>query len=179
VSTPEPKAAIVPEIKVEKPVAPERYVVKAPRALPQGQTLDEEVLSIFSNVANDQKLTSEQAQTLADKVMPAIMQRGLDQQRQLQEKWIKEIQTDTELGGAKLQETLANAKAVLDAAGTQGLRDLAAGPLGNNPDFIRLLTRFHPFVKEDRFVNGGRGGPVDLNDDAAVAGKLYGKSPKG
>jgi len=159
-----------------KPEAPELYEFEVPKGLPDEHQLDEQVLDSFAEVARELDLSQSKAQKLLDKVVPTIHRRAMEQQAELHTKWIEAVKTDKEIGGPKLDENLAVAKKAVKAYGNAELQQLLNGPLGSHPEVLRFLVKVGRKVSEDKFVGGNEGQSVNLNDEAAMAKKLYPKS---
>ena len=79
-------------------------------------------------------------------------------------------------GALKHDENLAVAKRGIKAANDPELTQLLNGPIGSHPAIVRLMFRFGQTVSQDKFVGSEKGQSVDLNDDSAMARKLYPKS---
>ena len=135
--------------------APESYEFQAI----EGSDLDVDSVPVqaFSEVAKELNLTQEQAQSVLDKVAPALKQQNEEQINQLREEWVSSVKSDSEIGGDKLSENLGKAVRVLDAYGTPELKSLLGETgLGDNPEVIRFLVRAHQDIGEDRFLTGSQ-----------------------
>lgn len=67
------------------------------------------------------------------------------------------MSADPELGGPKLQENLAAAKAAMLASTTPPLQELLArSGLGDHPEMIRHFLKLAPLYRDDKFVPGGQ-----------------------
>lgn len=158
--------------------APELYEFEMPKGLPENHQLDEQVVDSFAEIARELNLSQPKAQKLLDKVVPTIHRRALEQATALHEEWREAVKTDKTIGGQKLDENLAIAKRAVAAFGDSDLQQLLNGPLGSNPAILRLLYRAGSKVSQDKFIGGDNSGPsVDLSDGAAMARRLYPKSP--
>lgn len=151
--------------------APESY---EPFTLPEGASIDPATNDKLVALAKELNLTQAQAQKIADLGAEQSQQFAKLQQEQFtkaNEEWINATRTDKEIGGDKLQETLATAKKALDAFGTPELTELLNGSgFGNHPEVIRLFAKIGKAVSEDGFVRGGTA--TGKSDRAADA--LYG-----
>jgi hypothetical protein len=148
--------------------APESYNFVAP----EGDKFSDEVLSVYSDVAKDLNLTQEAAQSMLDRLAPAVKASQEKQMEVARTEWADQALADKEFGGEKAQENLAVAKKALDAFGSDGLRELLdATGLGNHPEIIRAFYRAGKAISEDGFV-AGRGGDTQNGD----ARKLYSAS---
>jgi hypothetical protein len=133
--------------------APETYEFKAP----EGATLDDAVVSQFSEVAKELNLPQDAAQKILDKMAPAMAARQAEQIEAIRTDWANTARADKEFGGEKLTENLGVAKKALDQFGTPELRALLNDTgMGNHPEVIRFMYRAGKAISEDGFVQGGR-----------------------
>jgi len=168
-----------PDAEPPAPKAPENYEFTVPDGLPEGYELDSTVIGQVGKVAKELDLTQEQAQSLVSEVWPVMHRRTEEQQAALNNEWVSQTKADPEIGGLKLDDSIISAKLAVKAYGSEGLQELLKGPIGNHPEVVRFMAKVGATVSEDKFVGGeNREGEVDLNDDAAVAKKLYPKSPE-
>lgn len=138
----------------DKPVVPEKYEF----TLPEGQTVDAAAVEAFSEFAKDAGLTQEAAQSLMDKLAPAMQARQTQAVETAKATWAGEAQADKEFGGDAFNENLSVAKKAIDAFGTPALRTLLnESGLGNHPEIIRAFYRAGKTISEDRFVPSGSG----------------------
>lgn len=159
-----------PAAETPKPEgAPEKYEFKAP----DGKEYDAAVLEPFSAAAKEAGLTQAAAQTILEKMAPALAARQSEQVTAVQTGWVNDSKSDKEFGGDSLPANLAIAKTALDTFATPEFRKLLDDTgLGNHPEVIRTLVRVGKGLKEDSFVGGGATkGPTD------IAAKLYPNSP--
>lgn len=127
--------------------------------MPEGVELDKAAADEFTTFAKDAKLTPEQAQKVAD-IGAAMIQRQAQQFATTIETWQTAVKTDPEIGGDKLDATLASAKSVLATFGKPELTAvLDQTGLGNHPELIRLLANIGKKMSPDTFV-GGKQEPV-------------------
>ena len=135
--------------------APESYEFQAI----EGADLETDSVPVqaFSEVAKELNLTQEQAQSVLDKVAPALKQQNEDYINNVRSEWVESVRTDPEIGGDQLQENLSKAVRVLDAFGTPELKSLLGETgLGDNPEIIRFLYRTYQDIGEDRFLTGSQ-----------------------
>jgi len=133
--------------------APEKYEFKPT----DGQQFDDKVLGAFADAARGLNLTQEAAQSMLDKMAPAMQARQAEQMAAIRSEWAESAKSDKEYGGAKLAENIALAQKALDKFGTPELRSLLVeSGLGNHPELIRAFVRAGKAISEDQFV-GGRG----------------------
>lgn len=76
----------------------------------------------------------------------------------MSEQWVADLKSDKELGGEKLNENLATAKAALTQFGTPALVELLnTSRLGDHPEIVRAFYRAGKAIADDSIVPGGRG----------------------
>ena|SRR5580765_6690 len=161
----------------EQPVVPEKYDLK----LPKDVLIDESMMSEFTAFGKENKWTNEQAQKVADlhlKAIGAFVNKMDGEFVQTVEGWHKELVGDKDLGGAKLDASMVQARKVMGMASTvpgvnvERLKaDLDKTGMTTHPDIIRLFHFFGQFIGEDnKFMRGGTTG--DGEKDAATI--LYG-----
>lgn len=136
--------------------APEKYEdFKAP----EGVTLDAEVLGEFTEYARELGLNQEKAQKAVDmaaKLMQKAQNAHVEAYKAQQGEWVKSLQTDPEIGGAKFLETQAAANKALDTFGDAELVDyLKATGLSNFPPLFKAFHKIGKLLAEDKFVTGG------------------------
>ena len=138
--------------------APESY---ADFTLPEGLTVDEEMLKEAAPIFKEMGLTQEQAQKQVDlyvKGVQAAAQKQVDAFNQLKESWRESSKTDKEFGNDKFDENLKVANSALTKFGTPEfsklLRDYG---LGNHPEVIRFAYRVGKLTQEDNPGAGDAG----------------------
>jgi len=160
---------------------PEKYDLK----LPEGTIVDEPMMAEFTTWAKENKFTNEQAQKAAELHMKAIgafaaRQAGefADQQRT----WLEELKADKEIGGAKVDTTLAVARKILGSddgsipplpipgLDAKKLRaEMNRTGLGNFPEMVKLFHFFGQFVGDDhKWVPTHKPASGEPKSDAAV-----------
>jgi hypothetical protein len=126
-----------------------------------GLEADKDVTGEFKQVAKELNLSQDKAQKLVDlqnKLMQNQGKRLQESWENTQNDWKKATTEDKEIGGPKLQESLASAKKVLEKFGTPALNKIVEEyGMGNNVEFIRLLTKVGNTIKEDSMNTGGSG----------------------
>ena len=122
---------------------------------PEGLELDADSVGVFKQVAEELSLSQEQAQSLLDKMAPAMNSRQAEMMSKARDDWRQQATSDKEFGGDQLNENLAVAKKAMDAFGTPELAQLLnESGLGNHPEVIRVFYRAGKAISEDSFVNG-------------------------
>lgn len=145
-----------PEIKVEDAKAQDAPLTYSDFTLPDGVEVDTETMSEARALLGEMKLPQEQAQRLVDFYAGKIRQFGASQMEswvKLNEKWVGDFKADKEIGGERIQDTVAAATRAMDRFGTPGLREaLIMTGAGNHPEVIRFVARVGRATAEDRFV---------------------------
>jgi hypothetical protein len=148
--------------------------------LPEGATVDSDSLKAASTLFADSGLNQEQAQKFIDLAVSrekAQAESGLRAFVDLQNKWVSEIKADPDIGGERLQATIASATRAIDRLAIPGLREaLDLTGAGNNPAIVKAFARIGQMIAEDRFRPGNGAPPVAPRSPAEV---IYGAQPKG
>ncbi|MBF0164465.1 MAG: hypothetical protein HQM01_08230 [Magnetococcales bacterium] len=135
--------------------APDQY---ADFVMPEGVTADDGMKGEFGAIAKELNLTQEQAQKLVDfyagKAAQAH-QAPYQQWMEMQTKWRQEVEHDPEIGGAQLNQNLAQAKQAIEQLGGNPLRQaLNATGAGNNPAIVKAFVKMGAMMAEGSFVKG-------------------------
>lgn len=178
---PEPaKPAETPEPPVKKQSGPdtssERYTLKPT----EGSTIDAKVVDTYAEAAHKLGISQEQAQKLLDTVSPTIGARQTEMLDATRKQWLEETRTAKDIGGDRLDESLAKAAHALDKFGTPALRELLdASGLGNHPDMVRAWSAVGRAISEDTVVttNAPAAPPVGSRTSDQLAAAMFG-SPK-
>jgi len=163
------------DAEARKKAIPEKYELKFTETTPQE---DRDAVVAY---AKQHGMTIEAAQKLADHNQ-ALAVAWNTRQQQLRkseaEQWKKEVQTDKEIGGDKLADTLRVAKRAIDRFAPKDspmMKFLDETGYGNHPLWVRLMFEIGKTMKEDSPPNGGDGsdgGPKPWGS------RLYGGGPK-
>lgn len=156
---------------------PETY---EPYKLPEGVQVDEALLGEFNTVAKELGLTQAQAQKLVDlqAKTAAAGETGraefLEQALKAQsDKWVNEIKSDPELGGAKFDATVSTAvKAISTFFGDDFRELLNESGIGNNPALIRGMHKIGLAISEDKLVIPGS--DASVTEDKRAADVMFG-----
>ena len=148
--------------------------------LPEGATVDGDSMKSASDLFADSWLNQEQAQKFIDLAVSreqAAARKGLQAFVDLQTKWVSEIKADPDIGGDRLQASLASATRAIDRLAIPGLREaLDLTGAGNNPAIVKAFARIGQMISEDRFRPGNGAPPATQRSPAEV---IYGAQPKG
>lgn len=154
--------------KAADPVVPEKYEFTAP----EGHTLDESVVSVFSEVAKELKLTQDAAQQLVDKLAPALAtattkgaEAFFDGIGGAPATWAGQAKADKEFGGDKFDANLSVAHKAMTLATPEMRALLNKTRIGDHPEMVRWMYRVGKALSEDTFV-GGQPKPAVPDDPA-------------
>lgn len=132
--------------------APEEY---EPFSLPEGVAAGSEVQAAFAETARKMGLSQEAAQEMTDKLSGAVYKSVVDHAANMSMQWAEQTRKDTEIGGDRLEKSLALANRAFDAFASERLReDVKKSGLGAHPEFIRFLAKVGEAVSPDGFVSG-------------------------
>lgn len=147
--------------------APESYV---DFEMPEGMTVNTEMLEAFTPAFKELGLTQDQAQqlvTIEAGLVQAQQQAQYDAFTQQIEEWGTTAKNDQEYGGDKFEESVGFAQKAVNELGTPELKEaLESSGMGNHPEMIRLMTRIGRMMGEDTL--GGGQGVADKKDHASV-----------
>ena len=141
------------------PEAPEAYEAFT---LPEGASLDAEQLAEASALFRSVALSQEQAQKFVDLALARdarLAERAAEQGAkafvELQNRWVAEVKADPEIGGGRLEPSLALARRAIDRLDVPGLGaalDLTGA--GNHPAVVKAFVRLGQMMAENRFRPG-------------------------
>ena len=148
--------------------APEKY---ADFKLPEGQEIAPAVLTEVAALAKELNLPQDKAQKVFDaaaKQAKGQAEAQLATITSLNNEWIAAVKSDKEIGGDKLAENLASAKAAMLATSTPQLQVLLdKSGLGNHPEVIRHFLKIAPAFAADKTLPNGKS-PGDTKSAAKV-----------
>jgi hypothetical protein len=153
-----PEAEAPPESAPAEPDAPISYDFK----LPEGVAKDDPLLAAYTEAAAEAKLPADVAQAVLERLSPKLteaLQAPYRLWSETQTKWQEEVKADPEIGGSRLQPTLAGIARMLDDPRycDPGLRAaLSATGAGNNPAVIRSFAKLAKAVTEGGMVPAGK-----------------------
>lgn len=144
--------------------------------MPDGVTIDAEMLASASPVFKDLGLTQDQAQKLVDyqaSQTSAAATKQTDDFNQMIDGWTTQSQNDKEFGGDKFEENVAVARQAIDKFGTPELKTLLSDHgVGSHPEVIRFMVKVGKLTAEKPIDGGGR--PVSPQADRTE--RLYPKT---
>ncbi len=123
---------------------------------PEGVTLDKASTDEFVAIAKELKLPKEAAQKVVD-IAVKREQALINTRNTMVNDWAEQVKADKDLGGDKLQETLATASKAI-ALGPPELKELLnTSGIGNHPAVVKWAYAIGKALSEDRFVSGKAG----------------------
>ena len=147
--------------------------------LPEDAKLAPEVLESTKTLAKELDLSQDQAQKVADLLAQASTTSSqaataalADRFKATTTQWLAELKADKEIGGDKLDASVAKARAAMEAVAAPELVALLRhSGLGDNVHVVKHFLRIAPAVLQDRTVQSGNqpGGPRK-----SAAERLYG-----
>jgi hypothetical protein len=156
--------------------APEAYETFT---LPEGVEIDEATLGEATAMFKDIGLPQDKAQKLVDFYTGKLAAAAEAPQKlweATQADWQGQVRADPEIGGAKLDATIATAAKAIDKFGGTELRAaLDITGAGNHPEVIRFFARVGASLSEADFVAGNPKGAAGTKQ--TVANVLYPTDP--
>lgn len=130
--------------------------------VPEGVTLDPDLIADFKPIAKELGLSQVNAQKLVD-LQLAIETKRQAKEAEVVKSWADQAAKDQEIGGAKIKENLDIANQTFDKLATPELKQLIqASGINNHPEFIRMWVRIGKQVVEDSMhMSGGRTGEAE------------------
>lgn len=155
-------------------------------SLPEGLTVDKELMGSFLEVANEAKMPKEVAQKLVD-LQTNAMQKASESISQawseMQEQWREEVKKLPEFGGENLSKTTAHISRLIESFGGTAEEQKALRQVfdftgaGNNPQMIAFLGRLSKeLVTEGVPVTGQ---PSSQKSGASLAERMFPDNPSG
>lgn len=164
-----------PEVKVAEAPQEIKYDLK----LSEGSLLDKARIDEVLAEAKQGKLTNEQAQSLLQREEQAVdkYQKALeDQVEKNKTEWLKQLESDKDVGGAKWKENAETAHLFLKQHADQGMMDfLNKSGLGNNPSVFKFVLKLANMAKPDQMVNGGQS-THQVDSEQARLDRMYPKT---
>ncbi|RJT42107.1 hypothetical protein D3227_04810 [Mesorhizobium waimense] len=149
--------------------------------MPEGVTVDQELLDALGPKFAAKQMTVREAQELTDeyvKIETARTAKRVEDWGKTLSGWVDTAKKDSEIGGDKWDGTVQAGQRAVNALGSPGLKEyLNASGGGNHPELIRFMAKVGAMISEDKPATGGaegQGKPVD------AAHKLFpNDAPKG
>ena len=144
---------------------PEKYELSA-------DDLQPAMLEKFSDLARELKMDNANAQKTLDwyreNVLPDITRNMEAGRKAVIDGWEGEINSDPELGGPKIKQTIAVAQGFIKEypRAAEFMQMLAETGIGSNPEMVRFMHHWGKGLQEDRQLLGGRAGGGKTLDSA-------------
>lgn len=155
--------------------APEKYELK----LPEGSHLKADHLEKIVSYAKERGLSNEDAQKLLERENSVVAGFVEDQKQQLKQTtdaWMKEVESDKEIGGTNYKQNVAYANEVVKKfASPQFIKTLNETGLGNHPELVRVFARIGKLMANDKLVVPG----TQSIAKKSIEEVFYGASTKG
>ena len=137
------------------PIVPEKYELN----LPEGSLLDPSTIEKISAYAKEKGLSNEAAQEVLNRenaIVTAYHEAQNQQVTEIRNAWVKEAESDKEIGGDKFKENLELAKRVVNRFGSEAFKAaLNETGFGNHPEVIRTFARIGLLMADDKLITGG------------------------
>ena len=152
--------------------APTSYSLK----VPEGAVVEPELLTGFTKAAQEAGISADQAQKVLDfyaQTEKGLAQKYVESQKAQSAKWVEEARQDKEIGGAKWDATVADAKKAITQLGSPSLKALLNQTgLGNHKDVIAFFAKAGRTLSEDRLPKGASAAG-EVPEVVPVENKLY------
>jgi protein-disulfide isomerase-like protein with CxxC motif len=134
---------------------------------------DASVASAWAKQAHSLGLPADKAQALYDAHAKTLSQR----EQEARAGWLQQAQNDPEIGGTKLQESVAVAQKAMQRFASPGfVQFLQQTGLDSHPEMVRVFRAVGLAISPDAKLVGGA--PVGRNEQAALQ-RMYPNSQKG
>lgn len=141
--------------KPAESVVPEKYDFK----VPEGMTLNTDALAKFEPIAREfglDQLKADKLVGLYAEVKQAEAQAAVEAHEVQVAEWRTACETDKELGGAKLPESVKAAQSFIARYGSGELKAiLETSGLGNHPELFKLFVAAGKAMAEDTLTRSG------------------------
>lgn len=138
--------------ETKPPEVPETYELE----IKDGYKVSEADIAEVKALAVEAKLTKDQAQKFLDSKSQAIdkyMEKQQSDYVELTKKWISDIRSDKEMGGANLKNTELYAKRAMDEIASPALKKILDDTgYGNHPELVRAFARLGKRISPDVMV---------------------------
>lgn len=141
--------------------------------LPEGMTLDPDLLAEFGPLAKELKLPQGEAQKMVD-LGSKLVQKTIDGMMTAHQErvgnWLKEAEADPEIGAdIKLGKESAAVRAFNSLATDKTKQMVDELGIGNHPEFLRVFYKISQHMREDTFSLPGTGGAAQTFDEKLAA----------
>jgi hypothetical protein len=161
--------AKAPATEGEKPAAPGIEL-----KLPEGYKVDDAAMAAFKEAAGKLGLDSAKAQSVFDATMALEQSRIKADEAAFAKQnaeWRKAIESDPEVGGAKLAEASIDVQRALKKFGGKDMVELlSSAGLGNHPVFFKTFAAIGRALKEDTVAGTAKAPAAPKKSDAELFG---------
>jgi hypothetical protein len=149
--------------------------------------VDPELLTGFTKAAQEAGISAEQAQKVLDfyaQTEKGLAEKYAESQKAQTTTWLEEARQDKEIGGAKWDATVADAKKAITQMGSPALKTLLNQTgLGNHKDVIAFFAKAGRTLSEDRLPKGASAAadvPKEISTEQALYTTMFNSdgSPK-
>ena len=145
-------------------------------SIPDGVEVNQESLTEFKDAAQVLGLKSDGAQKLYDLYLKErVMSLEAEEKefKEQQQKWIQDVKSDEEIGGADYLAKAKNANAALHRLASKGFMELVSNlGINNHPELVRLGHKIHTLLAEDT-VTGAKAAATVVDSAEAKLRKEY------
>lgn len=179
---PSPAAPSTPSAEPfgQQKVEPKPVEVKYELKLPDGSLLDQGRIKSLESLAKENGWTNEQAQTVLNReneVLSSFMEAQQKLAVDTEAKWIEELKSDKEIGGAEFGKNIELAHRVLAKYDSDGSlrKEMDRTRLGNHPLLVKFIARIGKAHSEDSLVQASS---APSGDKKRTADILYDNTNK-
>lgn len=156
---------------------PETYDYK--ELLPEGMELNKEVTEKFNSIAEKLNLSQKGASDLMALAVELTQQAQSNTQEAINQafeakkaEYIKALESDKEIGGFKLEETLTVANLAYEKFATKEVQDLLAeSGLNAHPQVVKMFNNIGKQIKEDTIHDGSIPNGTKLSEADIIYGQ--------
>ena len=126
--------------------------------VPKDVNISEAQVEKIAELSTKHKLSTEAAQEILDSQVESrseVLAQLESEHESKVESWIKDIKSDTELGGTKFKESAEQAQRVVKKFGSEKLTQiLNETGYGNHPELVRTFARIGRAMADDKLITG-------------------------
>jgi hypothetical protein len=151
---------------------PEKYDFK----IPEGTTIDDEIMGEVSAFAKENNLPMKEAQRIADlgaKMLVKQQESRMAEYETIKEGWLTSAKTDKEIGADISKGKDSIAARAFNTIATPEMKEMVDQyGIGNHPEVLRMFYRLAPFMADDKMhmPGSGAGAGSSTGVESTVAG---------
>ena len=178
-----PAVTPVEPVKAVEPVAVAAPVKPAPvkiteLKLSENSSLTAAEVEKLTAQANEQGFSVTQAQELvkaSESSISSYVKREIEKTKSQAPVWLEQLKSDKEYGGEKFNESVENAKRVVEKYAEPEFKNfLNDSGLGNHPLIVKMFSKLGKAFGEDHFKDGT---PIVTKKTVSPAERMYDKTP--